>query len=82
MVFRFRGEIVASGPIKAAKYIWESNAGMKFKQEQVLVRAWDDPAQIKQNISVPAKAGTYSLTLRTIYPTALVWTVQFVVKCK
>jgi hypothetical protein len=80
--FRFRGEIVADGPIKAAKYIWETNAGVKPKTEQIPVRAWNDPANLKLNLTVPAKEGTYSLTLRVTFPNEMLWVVQFGVKCQ
>ena len=80
--FRFTGEIVTNGPVKKLRYQWETNAGTKFPPEQIQVLAWDDPARLKLNLSVPAQAGTYSLTLRTIYPNEMVWVVQFVVKCQ
>ena len=79
--FRFTGEIVTNGPVKKLKYQWETNAGIKFPLEQTQVLAWDDPARFKITISVPAQEGTYSLTLRTIYPNEMVWVVQFMVKC-
>jgi hypothetical protein len=80
--FRFTGEIVTNGPVKKLRYQWETSAGVKFPLEQTQVLAWDAPARFKITISVPAQEGTYSLTLRTIYPNEIVWVVQFVVKCK
>jgi hypothetical protein len=81
-VFHFSGEIVTDGPVKKMKYIWETNAGMKFPEQQKNVLAWDSPARFKLQISVPAREGTYSLTLRTTFPNELIWVVQFVVMCK
>jgi hypothetical protein len=80
--FRFTGEIVTNGPSKKLRYQWETNAGPKYPPEQIQVLAWDDPARLKLNLSVPARDGTYSLTLRTIYPNEMIWVVQFVVKCQ
>jgi len=81
-VFNFRGEIVTDGPLKKLKYIWETDAGVKFTQEQTQVSAWDAPLQARQQISVPAQSASYSLTLRSIYPNELVWRIQFTVQCK
>jgi hypothetical protein len=80
--FQFTGEIVANGPVKKLRYQWETNAGQKFAPEQAQVPAWDNPVRFKLNLPVPAQAGTYSLTLRTIYPNEIVSVVQFVVKCQ
>lgn len=80
--FHFTGEIVTNGPIKKLRYQWETNTGAKFPPEQIQVLAWDDPARLKLNLSVPAQEGAYSLTLRTIYPNEMVWVVQFIVKCQ
>ena len=82
LVFNFRGEIVTDGPLKKLKYIWETDAGVKFTQQQTQVSAWDAPLQASQQISVPAQNASYSLTLRSIYPNELVWKIQFTVKCK
>ncbi len=81
-VFRFTAEIVADGPVKTVKYTWETSAGVKFKQEVARIRSWDEPARLKLNLTVPAQAGTYSLTLRTVYPNEMSWVVQFNVKCQ
>lgn len=80
--FRFSGEIVTNGPVKNLRYQWETTSGEKSPPEQIQVLAWDDPARFKINLSVPAQEGSYSLTLRTIYPNEVVRVVQFVVKCQ
>ena len=80
--FHFTGEIVTDGPVKKMKYRWETSAGAKFAEQQKNVLAWDSPARFKLQVSVPAREGTYSLTLRTVYPNELIWNVQFMVKCK
>jgi len=80
--FRFRGEIVADGPVPRLKYQWETDAGPKFPPQTGLVRAWDAPQAFELELTVPARAGTYFLSLRTILPNEVVGLLQFVVKCK
>ena len=80
--FHFTGKIVTNGPIAGLRYQWETNAGPKFSTKQIQVLAWDNPARPQINISVPAQAGIYSLTLRTINPNEMVQVMQFGVKCQ
>jgi hypothetical protein len=80
--FRFNGEIATSGPLEKLRYQWVTDAGTKFPPELTRVQAWDDPARLTLTVQAPAQEGTYSLTLRTIYPNEMVTVVQFRVKCQ
>jgi hypothetical protein len=82
ITFHFKGEIVADGPVEKLRYLWETNAGPKYQPETNRVRAWNEPRTTRLDLALPAREGTYSLTLRTIFPNEIVWVVQFVVKCQ
>jgi hypothetical protein len=81
-VFHFLGRISADGPIQKVKYTWETNAPGKFSVQQTRVAGWRDPQNIKLDLPVPAREGTYYLRLRVSLPNEMSMLVQFVVKCQ
>jgi hypothetical protein len=81
-VFHFLGRISTDGPIQKVKYIWETDAPGKFSLQQTRVNGWRDPQNIKLDLPVPAREGTYYLRLRVSLPNEMSMLAQFVVKCQ
>jgi hypothetical protein len=81
-VFHFLGRISTDGPLQKVKYSWETNAPGKFSLQQTRVNGWRDPQNIKLDLPVPAREGTYYLRLRVSLPNEMSMLVQFVVKCQ
>ena len=75
------GLIFADGPLARVGYAWRSDAPAQLEPGHAAVSAWDAPAQIRVDLSVPAQAGSYSLSLRTTFPLEVVGTLRFTLRC-
>ncbi len=79
---RFTGQIFTDGPLADLGYVWTTDAHVRFQVKHTSVKAWDAPAQVEVDLPVPSKAGSYSLSLRTTFPTEMLDELRFTVKCK
>jgi hypothetical protein len=78
----FVGHIFTNGPIEDVGYRWTTDAPAQFQPGHTPVKAWDAPAQVDVDLSVPSQAGTYTLSLRTTFPMEMLGELRFTVKCK
>jgi len=81
VTLQFTGLVFADGPMERIGYAWESDAPSQLKPGQTSVAAWNAPAQIPVDLSVPAQAGSYSLSLRTTFPLEVVGELRFRLQC-
>lgn len=78
----FIGQIFTDGPLEDVGYLWTTDAPAQFQPGRAPVKAWDAPAEIAVNVSVPSQAGTYTLSLRTTFPMEVLGELRFTLKCK
>ena len=82
VAFHVTGQITTDGPIENISYVWETDAPLQLHQGQVRVNAWNEPAGVELDFSLPAHAALYFLRLHTTLPMEAVAVLSFEVKCK
>jgi hypothetical protein len=81
-LLEFSGWIRADGPLDEVKYTWETSAPAQLALPGAIqIVGWHVPREVTVRLPVPARAGAYSLMLRSLAPNEMVSSITFVVQC-